>query len=118
MPKKFTRKIEDFDCLKCGFHVIGNGFTNHCTNCLWGRHVDVNPGDRTATCLGMMEPIAVEGSTSGSTNSKKGRYSSYFIVHRCETCGFKRKNRIQKEDSEDAILALIKKAGDRLQRLS
>lgn len=57
--KKFQRCTEDFDCGHCGFRVQGNGFTNHCPQCLWSAHVDINPGDRAATCRALMEPIAV-----------------------------------------------------------
>src|SRR3990167_4839651 len=55
--KKFQRKIEDFVCENCGCGVKGDGYTNHCPKCLWGKHVDVNPGDREEECGGMMKPI-------------------------------------------------------------
>ena len=58
--KRFNRRIEDFTCEHCGTEVHGNGYTNHCPNCLWSKHVDINPGDRAADCGGLMEPIAVE----------------------------------------------------------
>ena len=57
--RRFARTVEDFVCEKCGTQVEGDGYTNHCPHCLWSRHVDVNPGDRKATCKGMMEPVAV-----------------------------------------------------------
>lgn len=58
--KKFKRTKEDFIGESCGFKVRGDGYTNHCPNCLWGKHVDVNPGDRQSDCRGMMEPVGVE----------------------------------------------------------
>jgi len=51
--KKFQKKKEDFKCEKCGREVIGTGYTNHCPDCLWSKHVDVNPGDRQSKCLGL-----------------------------------------------------------------
>lgn len=44
--KHFTKTVEDFICAHCGTHVRGNGYTNHCPECLWSKHVDNNPGDR------------------------------------------------------------------------
>jgi len=58
--KKFQRQKEDFVCGECGTTVSGTGYTNHCPQCLWSMHVDVNPGDRAAACGGMMEPKKVE----------------------------------------------------------
>ena len=85
--KTFERKKENFTCEKCGFEVVGNGYTNHCPKCLWSKHVDVNPGDRAATCGGMMEPVEV---------ALKG--GEYIILHRCIKCGFEKKNKASKED--------------------
>ena len=94
----FTRTIEDFSCEHCGFEVKGTGYTNHCPKCLWCKHVDVNPGDRSATCLGMMEPVGVE--TIGGEQR---------ILHRCIKCGFERKNKVGEGDDFDAVLAVVKK---------
>lgn len=93
--KKFTRTIEDFTCEKCGTHVSGNGYTNHCPKCLWSKHVDVNPGDRAGECGGLMEPVAV---------FKKGR--EFILMHRCGVCGFERKNKLGKDDMFDSVLKL------------
>lgn len=95
MPSKFTRKEEDFTCLRCRTKVRGTGYTNHCPECLWSRHVDVNPGDRAAPCKGPMAPLRVE--------QKSG---SYVLVHRCETCGLERKNKTAKDDNFEALLQL------------
>jgi len=88
----FKRTIENFVCEKCGYEVEGNGFTNHCPECLWSKHVDIDPGDREATCGGLMAPTEVQ---------KKG--SEYNIIHVCEKCGFTRVNKAQKEDSFDML---------------
>lgn len=78
------------------FFVIGSGYTNHCPQCLWSKHVDVNPGDRAATCYGFMEPIAVE--EQGGEN---------IILHRYTLCGFGKRNKTLKDDNFDAILQLV-----------
>ncbi len=93
--KRFTRTVENFTCAHCGASVLGDGYTNHCPNCLWSRHVDNNPGDRAATCGGMMRPISVE--TSGG---------QYIITHKCEVCGKTIRQRATDADNMDAIIAL------------
>lgn len=97
MAKKFTRKIEDFTCKHCGKKVKGNGYTNHCPFCLWSRHVDINPGDRESTCLGMMKPIRIE-------KGKKGMV----IIHQCQKCTFQKRNKVAKEDNLDEIIKIQK----------
>jgi len=91
----FQRTKEDFACERCGLFVRGNGYTNHCPQCLWSKHVDVNPGDRLATCLGLMEPVGIE--------VKAGKYT---IIHRCISCGFEKRNKTSEEDNFDVILQL------------
>lgn len=98
MSKKFQVKIEDFVCEKCGKAVKGNGFTNHCSNCLWSKHVDVNPGDREETCGGLMKPISVE--------IKNGEY---VLLQKCEKCGFERKNKVWPEDNFEEVLKICSK---------
>jgi hypothetical protein len=53
--RKFQRTREDFTRERCRTFVKGGGYTNHCPECLWSKHVDVNPGDRQATCQGLKE---------------------------------------------------------------
>ena len=60
MSKNFQKKVEDFVCEHCQTKNQEDGYTNHCPNCLWSRHVDINPGDRAEKCGGMMEPIDFE----------------------------------------------------------
>jgi hypothetical protein len=43
-PKRFQKTVEDFVCEHCGHPVAGNGYTNHCSQCLWSKHVDDNSG--------------------------------------------------------------------------
>ncbi len=98
LVKVFQKKIEDFVCEHCAFPVSGDGYTNHCPRCLYGKHVDVHPGDRAETCQGLMEPIGYE--------RVDGRER---LIHRCLTCGLVRKNRVQEGDDFEAVLAVAKK---------
>jgi hypothetical protein len=83
--------------MHCGHAVVGNGYTNHCPECLWSRHVDINPGDRGALCKGGMPPIAAEF---------KG--GEWIITHRCERCGFERRQRSIPEDSMESLIEIAR----------
>ena len=96
MSRRFQRTIEDFTCGNCGRIVQGTGYTNHCPRCLWSKHVDINPGDRLASCGGLMEPIAAEG-----------RPAAYRILHHCKVCGFENWNKAAVDDDFQQLLALI-----------
>lgn len=98
MAKKFQRRREDFYCEHCGMFVQGNGYTNHCPQCFWSKHVDVNPGDRAEKCGGLMNPVRIE--------SKGGDYR---LVHKCSRCGVQRNNKIFKEDDITRLLELFEK---------
>ena len=121
--------IQDFDCERCGhlevktkfspsvleFSVLtrfvssqeGNGYTNHCSQCLWSKHVDINgrlsnqPQPRLAECQGMMEPVVVE-------NKKQ----SYRIFQRCVDCGHERWNKAQVADCFETILDIASGDGN------
>jgi len=95
MLKKFTRNIENFTCENCGHFVLGNGYTNHCPNCLYSKHVDINPGDRLCKCCGLMQPIDVLQSRHG-----------YVITHKCLKCGFIRNNKSSSVDNLNVMLSL------------
>ena len=94
--RNFTRRVEDFVCGHCGVTVEGNGYTNHCPRCLYSQHVDVMPGDRRATCRGLMKPMHVESFGTG-----------YKILHRCVLCGHEKKNQSVEGDNFDTLLAII-----------
>ncbi|MBQ4069769.1 MAG: RNHCP domain-containing protein [Alphaproteobacteria bacterium] len=93
--KNFTKTVEDFNCAHCGAVVHGNGYTNHCPNCLWSRHVDEMPGDRASSCGGMMRPVGV--APDGAR---------FVITHRCEKCGHTKRQRTSDDDNIDAIIEL------------
>lgn len=97
--KNFIRCQEDFVCEFCKAEVKGTGYTNHCPNCLWSKHVDKEvPGDRQSECLGMMEPARLE-----IKNQK------YMIIHRCLKCGKTIKNKTSPDDNFEKILQISRK---------
>lgn len=98
----FIRKSEDFICEKCGFSVLGTGYTNHCPKCLYSKHVDVDPGDRGESCGGLMVPDDLYYKTG-----------KWIIRHRCESCGFTRNDKIREEDDFEKVLELEKKINDK-----
>lgn len=98
MVKMFSRYIEDFICEHCQQSVKGNGYTNHCPYCLYSKHVDIHPGDRAASCHGLMEPIAVE---------VKG--DQMILTHRCQKCQVTKRNKTAPNDRFSAILAIMRK---------
>ena len=100
MSRRFQRKVEDFVCGHCDLKVTGSGYTNHCPRCLWSRHVDVMPGDRLAKCGGLMEPIAVSGSSN-----------EYRILHRCQICGIEKWNQASADDDFSKLLGLAEMQG-------
>lgn len=99
---------QPFECLRCGAAVlplVNGSVRNHCPECLWSRHVDVFPGDRASDCGGALEPVAVE------QHPKKG----WVIVHACQTCGERRRNKAalddpQQPDRYDVLVALSQQA--------
>ncbi|MCC6290512.1 RNHCP domain-containing protein [Candidatus Nomurabacteria bacterium] len=90
----FQKKIEDFVCGHCGLAVRGNGYTNHCPDCLWSRHVDNHPGDRLARCGGMMAPVDYRAVSGG-----------YDVLHHCEKCGHEKWNKLDRGDKLDVLIA-------------
>ncbi|MEI8338218.1 MAG: RNHCP domain-containing protein [bacterium] len=103
MSLKFKKTKEDFVCENCGNEVKGTGFTNHCPKCLWSKHVDVFPGDRSEACGGMMEPIGVE---------RKG--DSYILTQQCVTCGKNARIRVSQKDDFDEIIKIVNKSVDKI----
>jgi DNA-directed RNA polymerase subunit RPC12/RpoP len=97
----FIKNKEDFTCAHCGYKVVGNGYTNHCPQCLWSQHVDNDPGDRNALCGGLMSPQAIE--KSGSV---------YNVIHVCQKCSMRRKNKIVPADNMETVVAVSKKVAE------
>lgn len=97
--KKFTMIDEDFICEVCGSKVGRLNYTarDHCNNCLSSKHVDINPGDRSESCKGILDPIAIE----------KGKKDTYKIIYKCRKCGAIRKNVMALDDNFDKILEIM-----------
>lgn len=96
--KTFQKRTENFCCGQCGKKVQGNGYTNHCPRCLYGKHVDIHPGDRAERCGGLMEPIFLE-----KDNGEEK------LTHRCVLCGYEKKNKTAENDDFEALLALSRR---------
>ena len=96
--KNFYGKGNDtFVCENCSQNVVKlvGSFRNHCTRCLYTKHVDVVAGDRMAICQKLMEPVLVE------QDSKKG----WVITHECP-CGHVRRNRVATDDNFESVIEL------------
>lgn len=61
--------------------------------------MDVDPGDRAEQCGGMMEPVALEGSSP-----------EYWIVHVCTVCKTRRRIRAAVDDDAAALLVVAQRA--------
>lgn len=103
MMRKLFRNLNDgFKCENCGQNVgpltSGGRNRNHCPFCLNSLHVDdETPGDRLASCRGIMRPIGIETRRTGE----------YVLIHKCENCGKISKNRIAGDDDWDKVSALV-----------
>ena len=95
--KNFTMRDEEFICDACGKEVLPLKYSarDHCPYCLYSKHVDIMPGDRKNTCLGLLKPIGIE----------KFR-DTYKIVYRCQKCGELHKNIMANDDDMDLIISL------------
>ena len=92
-PKKI---IEDFVCENCGEKVVGDGYTDHCPTCLWGKHVDEEtPGDRESGCKGLMRPMYA----FMKNNEQK-------IHYKCQRCNHEFDVRTAKNDGKERIFEL------------
>lgn len=96
MSQKFIRNKEDFTCSNCGKKILGTGYTNHCSQCLYSQHVDVYPGDRAESCRGSMMPISLV---------KKG--NNFIVGHRCLSCGEERQTKTSPEDDIGRFLSAM-----------
>lgn len=95
--KNFVRRKEDFICEACGKKVTGDGYTDHCPGCLWGKHMDEEtPGDRASECRGMMEPIEA-----------KYEKNLFKIHYKCKNCGHEFWVREGKNDDREKMINLL-----------
>jgi len=94
---------DSFNCKVCGRLVVsagaGSKHRNHCPNCLYSLHLDIEPGDRESDCGGIMEPIAVWVRKNGE----------WAIIHRCRRCGQLSYNRIAADDNPMKLMSIAMK---------
>lgn len=97
--KNFNMINESFICENCKKEVKKAEHTarDHCNFCLYSKHVDINPGDRKNTCLGLMKPVLIEKFKN-----------TYKIVYKCQKCNQIHKNIVCSDDNFDAIIELSK----------
>ena len=83
---------ESFVCGNCNKEVpIGKVMIrDHCPFCLWGRHLDNVPGDRSADCGGLMKPMSF--SVTGGIR---------WIHYECIQCKHKFRVRSHPDDTQD-----------------
>ena len=95
--KKFNMIDEEFICDNCKEKVekLNYSARDHCPNCLYSKHVDINPGDRMNECKGMLKPIEIEKFKD-----------TYKIIYRCEKCGLLHKNVMASDDNINLIIKL------------
>ena len=104
--KQFIKRNEGFVCEQCGKEVfpLVTGFCrNHCPYCLYSKHLDQNPGDRSVKCGGLMRPIQVE------QEGKRG----YILVHECKRCGIIKRNQLaltdpKQPDDMDRVVTIMR----------
>lgn len=95
--KLFTKNDNFFICEHCKKEVQPLGYTSrdHCPYCLYSKHIDINPGDRLNTCLGLLKPIGIEKFKD-----------TYKIIYKCEKCRELHKNIVANDDNKDLIIEL------------
>lgn len=83
--KRFSKNDSGFICEFCGREVLplGSSSRDHCPFCLRSKHVDINPGDRSNLCGGIMDPVRAE------PDAKHG----FVIIYKCSKCGEIHRNR-------------------------
>ena len=85
-------------CGNCGNKVTGDGYTDHCPKCLWGKHVDeAIPGDRASECKGALEPVGAV--------YIKGKFK---ISYKCQKCRHIFNVREGKGDEREKLMELVK----------
>ena len=98
--KTFNKLDESFICENCGKSVNPLGYTSrdHCPFCLYSKHVDINPGDRSNECRGLLIPIDVEKFKN-----------TYKIIYKCNNCNKLHKNIAALDDDIEEIIKLSTK---------
>ena len=95
--KLFSKNDNFFICEYCNKEVTPLKYTSrdHCPYCLYSKHVDINPGDRSNECKGLLKPIGIEKFKD-----------TYKIIYKCEKCKNLHKNIMANDDDMDLIIKL------------
>lgn len=98
--KNFLKNDESFVCENCGKKVnkLNYSSRDHCPYCLYSKHVDINPGDRSNPCKGLLVPVDVEKFKD-----------TYKIIYKCSKCNIIHKNIMALDDDINKIIELTKK---------
>ena len=88
---------ESFLCENCGKEVKKLHYTarDHCPFCLYSKHVDISPGDRSNECQGLLKPIGIEKFKN-----------TYKIIYQCQKCHTYHKNIMANDDDMNLIIQL------------
>ncbi len=99
--KNFTKNDSGFICVNCKKQVLPLKYTSrdHCPFCLCSIHIDINPGDRLNTCLGLLVPTDLE------FNQNKG----YVLKYKCQKCGKVHSNKTAEDDNKEQLLKVSNK---------
>lgn len=94
---RFIVNNSKFICKMCGVETPPHPSSSrdHCNNCLYSLHIDINPGDRLNSCKGLLEPVGIE--------LKKGEKR---VVYKCQNCGGRVVNIAAPDDSPEEIVKL------------
>lgn len=93
----FKQRNESFVCINCNKKVKSHPSScrDHCNHCLFGLHVDNDPGDRLNPRRGVLEPVGLR---------KKGGKEQ--IVFKCQKCHDTAYCIVSLDDNFNAILEL------------
>jgi hypothetical protein len=105
-----------FNCSHCGAPVspaelIGTRNRNHCSHCLWSKHVDLEkPGDRKSSCQALMRPIGLTFKKEALDKYGKSKQGELMLIHQCSNpdCGKISINRIAGDDNPEVILEVFR----------
>jgi hypothetical protein len=107
---------QGFNCFNCNKTIsfnqeIGTKHRNHCSFCLWSKHVDFKkPGDRKSTCQTKMKPIGLTFKNEGKDKYGKIKQGEIMLIHYCLGCGQISINRIAGDDDPEMILKTFKQS--------
>lgn len=95
--RRFIENNQGFVCKVCGVEVPlhPSSSRDHCNNCLYSLHIDIDPGDRLNSCKGLLRPVGIE--------LKKGEKR---VLYKCQNCGGRVVNITAPDDNSEEIVKL------------